>query len=204
MIAHLSGTILKKEPNRLVLEAGCGVGYQVNIPLSTFYELPEEGSEVALHIYTYVREDDLSLFGFLTELERDAFSRLLTISGVGPRVALIILSGVPVSELLAAVRDQDVFKLSAIPGIGRKTAERVLLELKDKMRDLVEVGAAGDGAAIPFTKTKGEIVSALINLGYRRVKAVEAAEAALKRYGGDAPLEALLREALKVIGSGEL
>ncbi|MCD6451855.1 MAG: Holliday junction branch migration protein RuvA [Acidobacteria bacterium] len=203
MIARLSGTIAKKEPNQLILDVG-GVGYEVRIPLSTFYELPEEGGKVALHIYTYVREDELSLYGFLTEVEREVFSRLLSISGVGPRVALIILSGVPVPELLSAVRDQDVFRLSAIPGIGRKTAERVLLELKDKMRDLVEKEVGVSTMSIPYAKTKGEIVSALINLGYRRGEAAEAAEAALKKYGGDAPLEALLREALRVLGRGRI
>ncbi|HOK44692.1 MAG TPA: Holliday junction branch migration protein RuvA, partial [Bryobacteraceae bacterium] len=141
MIAHLRGTLLEKHPNQAVVEAG-GVGYDVAIPVSTYSALPEAGREVTLRIYTHVREDTLALFGFLTREEKLLFERLISVSGIGPKLAITVLSGLPAADLSAAVRAGDVNRLTRIPGVGKKTAERIVLELRDKLPASAEAAAA--------------------------------------------------------------
>lgn len=198
MIGRLRGTVAACRPGHLLLEVG-GVGYAVQIPLSTFYELSAEaGSEATLHVHTHVREDALQLFGFATLEERSAFELLIGISGVGPRLALAILSGIGVEELRQAVSQQDRPRLQQIPGVGKKTAERVLLELRDKMTVQDQAGAPAGRAA--GAGRDGEIredaVSALVNLGFTREKAARAVDRALGRLGDEPGLERLLKASL--------
>jgi Holliday junction DNA helicase RuvA len=191
VIARLEGRLAEKSPGAVVLDVG-GVGYDVRVPLSTFFELPDEGKTVRLRIHTYVREAAFVLYGFLAEQERAAFELLLGANGVGPRLALAILSGLPVPRLAAAVKHNDVHALVAIPGVGRKTAERILIELTDKidrLRDVEPVEEADDAEA--------GAVSALVNLGYARAQAEGAVRAALERIVEPAGLEELIREALR-------
>ncbi|MCY4659378.1 MAG: Holliday junction branch migration protein RuvA [Acidobacteria bacterium] len=195
MIAHLRGRLADKEPGRLVLDVN-GVGYEVHVPLSTYSEVGEPGAEVSLRIHTHVREDTLSLFGFASRLERDLFERLLGVNGVGPRLALAVLSGVEPLDLVQAIRRGEHARLHAVPGVGRKTAERIGLELKDKLPaptadDAGEsAGAGGD--------LRGDVLSALLNLGYQRPVAERAAEAALRGgAGGAGGFEETLRAALR-------
>ena len=145
MIAHLRGRLLEKQPNRMVVDVG-GVGYDVSVPLSTFYGLGEPGGEIALRIHTHVREDALALYGFATRLEQELFERLIGVSGIGPKVALAVLSGIEPADLIRAIGRGDLARLTAIPGVGKKTAERIVLELKDR---LPRVHAAAAGAAGP-------------------------------------------------------
>src|SRR5215468_7932482 len=163
MIGRLTGRLATKSPDHILLDVG-GVGYQVHIPLSTFYELPEAESPASLWVHTHVREDALALYGFLTERERTLFLLLLGVTGIGPRVALTVLSGIPPSELVAALRAQDVRRLVAVPGVGKKTAERMVLELAEKVDALA--GEPTPGA--PETVAADDVVSALVNLGYRK------------------------------------
>ena len=177
MIAHLRGRLFRKSPNQAVVECG-GVGYDVTISVATFSALPGEGAEVSLTIFTHVREDQIALFGFAEVQEKRLFERLLTISGIGPKLAITVLSGIAAERLVTAIRAQDHATLTRIPGIGKKTAERVVLELKDKLDDLatapvaagVRLGAAGEDA-----------LSALVNLGYQRAVAERAIAAAVER-----------------------
>jgi Holliday junction DNA helicase RuvA len=194
MIAHLRGTLLTKSPNQAVVECA-GVGYDVAISVATFSALPNVGSEAKLHIYTRVGEDVLALFGFAEVHEKRIFERLLTISGIGPKLAITVLSGIDAQRLVAAIRAGDHAQLVKIPGIGKKTAERVVLELKDKLDDLAlsgpepevrQHGAIGD-----------DVLSAMINLGYPRPVAQKAIEAALKREPeASASFEAMFRAAM--------
>jgi Holliday junction DNA helicase RuvA len=194
MIAWLSGRLRRKSADAIVVDVG-GVGYQVAIALSTFRSLPEPGEGVDLHIHTQLREDSLSLYGFSTEPERDLFQLLLGVSGVGPKLALSVLSGMSVADLAAAVRTGDDAKLRAISGIGSKTAARLCLELKDKVRQLLP--AAGDGARpSPAASARHEdAVSALMSLGYRRQPSEEAVQKVLRAHSGT-KLEELIRKAL--------
>jgi Holliday junction DNA helicase RuvA len=192
MIAHLRGRLLEKHPQRLVVEVG-GVGYDVQVPLSTFYNLGEPGTEVSLRVHTHVREDALALFGFATALERDLFERLIAISGVGPRLALAVLSGIEPAELVRAVRAQDIARLTRIPGIGRKTAERITLELKDRLPRAVEPEVSGAAAGADL---RDDLLSALVNLGYQRAAAERAVATALAEGGG---FEETLRRALRLL-----
>jgi Holliday junction DNA helicase RuvA len=171
MIAHLRGRLLEKSPGRVVLECG-GVGYEAAVSIPTFAAMPEPGSEAALHIYTHVREDQLALFGFSQKNEKRLFEKLLSISGVGPKLALTILSGLEPERLIAAIRSSDHAMLTRIPGVGKKTAERVALELKDKLEDL----AAGAPAvrASAAGAVGNDVLSALVNLGYPQVAAERA------------------------------
>lgn len=197
MIARLHGKLAEKQPGRIVVDVG-GVGYDVQIPLSTYYAVGDRGAEVALRIHTHVREEALSLFGFATRLERDLFERLIGINGVGPRLALAVLSGIEPPALMQAIRTADVARLTGIPGVGRKTAERITLELKDKLPAGAPADDAGgvDGAAeVDGRDLRGDVISALLNLGYQRPPAERAVEAALKRSPGD--FEAALRQALR-------
>lgn len=194
MIATLSGTLSEKAPDRLVVDVG-GVGYDVQIPLSTFYAVGEPGADVVLRIHTHVREDTLSLYGFATRLELDLFERLIGVNGVGPRVALSVLSGIEPPELVRAIRTADTTRLTRIPGIGRKTAARIGLELKDKLSATVLLGQDEAGGATAEDSLGADVVSALLNLGYHRAQAEKAVTAAL----GAAPVgfEATLRQALR-------
>jgi Holliday junction DNA helicase RuvA len=197
MIAYLEGVLREKEPTRVVLDVR-GVGYEVLIPLSTFYELPDEGKTVALRIHTHVREDALLLFGFRTARERLVFELLLRTSGVGPKLAQALLSGLEPDDLLAAVEAADVRRLRSVPGVGQKTAERIVLELRDRARELLaERGvAAPQGPAPPDARVE-EAISALVNLGWARAQAERAVEAARTELAPEAPLEAWIRAALR-------
>lgn len=194
MIALLRGRVLEKAPNRVIVDVG-GVGYDVAVPLSTYYGIGEPGAEVTLRVHTHVREDALTLFGFLTALEQAVFERLLSVGGVGPKLALAVLSGIEPRELVAAVHRGDVARLTAIPGIGRKTAERIGLELRDRLPKAIEALAGAAPAPSPGEALRDDLASALANLGYHR----QAIEQALDRVlaGGDAGFEAALRAALR-------
>ena len=194
MIAHLRGQILEKHPNRIVVDVN-GVGYDVAVPLSTFYGLGDPGAEVALRVHTHVREDALSLFGFATSLEQDLFERLIAISGIGPRVALAVLSGIEPLDLIRAVEQSDLVRLTAIPGVGKKTSERIVLELKDRL-PRVEVAALAVGGVPEPTPLRDDLLSALINLGYHRPLAEKAVAAALKTVP-DGGFERTLKQALR-------
>jgi Holliday junction DNA helicase RuvA len=194
MIGSLRGRLRRKGPEDILVEAG-GVGYRLAIPLSTFYALGEEGEEVELEVHTHVREDALQLFGFLSREEREIFERLIRVSGIGPRLAVAILSGMPPEELVGAIRGRQVARLVSIPGVGRKTAERLVLELQEKLADLGGGDAAPGPAPRADREGAEEAVSALMNLGYREREARRAVEAAAE--DDSLPLEGLLRESLR-------
>ena len=194
MIAHLRGTLLVKHPNQAIVETG-GVGYDVTITVPTFSELPAAGAEVALHIHTHVREDALNLYGFLRPAEKHLFEKLLTVSGIGPKLAITILSGMPADEMVAAIRSGDVARLTRIPGIGKKTAERMILELRDK---LPTAGAAQVTAPQP-TPVEEDVISALVNLGYPRTAAEKALQQASRATKSPQNFEALFRQALAAL-----
>jgi len=193
VIAHLRGTILEKQPNRVVVDVG-GVGYDVAVPLSTFYGLADAGGDVALRVHTHVREEAISLFGFATPLELDLFERLIGISGIGPKVGLAVLSGIEPAELISAIERGDLARLTAIPGVGKKTSERIVLELKDRLPKAHAVPAAG---VADEPVLRDDLVSALINLGYHRPLAEKAVEAAFRAAGRDAGFEQTLKQALR-------
>ncbi|MBI4442176.1 MAG: Holliday junction branch migration protein RuvA [Acidobacteria bacterium] len=198
MIAHLRGKLLSKKPNRVIVETG-GVGYEVSIPVSTFYELGEEGTEVSLRVFTHVREDALSLYGFRTDQEKRLFERLIAVAGVGPKLAITILSGLEMDELVPAIRESDVARLLRIPGVGKKTAERLVLELRDKLMDL-EIAAEKPepASATELGRAEEDALSALVNLGYAR----GAAEAAVREAHAASPngdFEQLLRSSLRLL-----
>ena len=192
MIARLKGTLVEKSPSRIVLDVG-GVGYDVLVPLSTFYGLGEAGTTVALRVHTHVREDVIALFGFATALEQDLFERLIAISGIGPKLALAVLSGIDPLDLVRAIRAQDVARLTRIPGVGKKTAERIGLELKDR---LPQTGGAAEAIVPEGDDRRADLLSALTNLGYKGAVAEKSVDAALKR-APDAPFENLLRDILR-------
>jgi holliday junction DNA helicase RuvA len=191
MIAHLRGRLLSKHPNQAVIEAG-GVGYDVTISVPTFSGLPGVGSELGLHIHTHVREDMIALYGFLLLAEKGLFEKLITVSGIGPKLAITILSGMAADELAGAIRGNDVARLTRIPGIGKKTAERMVLELRDRL-------PAGGGETSPpvsaMSTVQEDVLSALVNLGYQR-PAAEKALMVAARGAGDESFEVMFREAL--------
>jgi len=193
MIGYLQGNLLRTTPERLLLDVQ-GVGYEVHIPLSTWYEIEKRpaGERVALFIHTQVREDDISLFGFWTEREKLLFERLIAVSGIGPRLARVILSGMPPDDLMAALASGDLGRLSSIPGVGKKTAERMVLELREKIRLLAADLPATATAAAPADP---DVVSALVNLGYKSTLA-ERAVAEVRRERPDAAFNDLLRASL--------
>ena len=193
MIAHLRGRLLSKHPNQAVVETG-GVGYDVHISVPTFSDLPELGAEVELFIHTHVREDALALYGFRRAAEKKLFERLISVSGIGPRLAITILSGMPAEEMVAALRAGDAARLTRIPGIGKKTAERMVLELRDKLEGL----AAPPAAAPAVTPVEEDVLSALMNLGYSRPTAERAITVASKNGKSDS-FEALFRDALAAL-----
>jgi holliday junction DNA helicase RuvA len=195
MIATLRGTLAAKTPGRVIVEVG-GVGYDVQVPLSTFYVLGEAGGGVSLRVHTHVREDVIALYGFASPLELDLFERLIAISGVGPKLALAVLSGIEPAELVKAVRLQDVARLTAIPGIGKKTAERIGLELKDRLPPSLQVIDKAQVQAAPGDQLREDLLSALLNLGYQRGVAERAIEKVLKKDEA-AGFEMVLREVLR-------
>lgn len=196
MIGRLSGVVLEKRPDRALVDAS-GVGYELHVPLGTFAALPAVGERASLHVHTHVREDAILLFGFATAEERELFERLITVSGIGPRLALVVLSGLPLPELVGAIAAQDARRLSSIPGVGKKLAERLGLELKDKVAGIVPGAAASSpGGTAGAVGLAEDAVGALLNLGYRRPQA----EAAVKAAGdaaGSTDLPALLSAALR-------
>ena len=194
MIAQLRGRLVEKHPNRVIVDVK-GVGYDVHVPLSTFYGLGEPGGEVVFRVHTHVRDDTLALFGFTTSLELQLFQRLIGITGIGPRLALAVLSGIESADLVQAVRQGDVARLTGIPGIGKKTAERIGLELRNKLAAVVGVDEPEEGAVQSDGDLRGDVLSALLNLGYHRPLAERAAAAALER--GDGSFEQTLRQALR-------
>jgi len=203
MIAHLSGTLLSKEPNAVILDVG-GVGYEVTIPISTFYDLAEPGANVKLRIYTHVREDALQLYGFKTLRERELFMRLISVSGIGPRLGITLLSGMSAEEMIGSIRTNNLARLTLIPGVGRKTAERLVMELRDKVaalssaeteEQLGETAARG-GTVTTEDSMRSDVLSALLNLGYQRSAAEKAVTGALDE-GGDISVEVILRRSLR-------
>ncbi len=193
MIAHLRGRIFDKQPNRIIVDVN-GVGYDVAVPLSTFYGLGEAGAEIALRIHTHVREDALLLYGFATRLEQELFERLISVSGIGAKVGLAVLSGIETNELIKAIQRSDLARLTAIPGVGKKTAERIVLELKDRL-PLAAHTQPTDGSSVEPSDLKADVLSALVNLGYQRTLAEKAVDAAITRDAGD--FEQTLRQALR-------
>jgi holliday junction DNA helicase RuvA len=194
MIAHLRGKLLAKHPNQAIVETG-GVGYDVTISIPTFSGLPGAGGEVALHIHTHVREDMIALYGFLHLAEKTLFEKLITVSGIGPKLAITILSGMAADEMVNAIRGNDIARLTRIPGIGKKTAERMVLELRDKLT----VEKAGEIPATPsLSAVEEDVLSALMNLGYQQA-AAEKALAAVARNGKTRPFDGLFREALAML-----
>ncbi len=196
MIGRLTGRLAAKATDHVLLDVG-GVGYLVHIPLSTFYELPEAESPASLFVHTHVREDALALYGFLTERERLLFLLLMSVAGIGPKVALTVLSGMPPSDLVEALRKQDVRRLVSIPGVGKKTAERMVLELAEKVEKLGGEPSPGAPAAV----AADDVVSALVNLGYRKSEAERAVET-ISRIGPPKDFGDFLKEALKRLTGG--
>jgi Holliday junction DNA helicase RuvA len=192
MIAHLRGRLIAKHPNQAVVETG-GVGYDVTITVPTYSDLPAVGAEVALHIHTHVREDAIALYGFLRPAEKQLFEKLISVTGIGPKLAITVLSGMPTEEMVRAIRGNDLGRLTRVPGIGRKTAERLVLELRDKLEDF------GAAAAIPVvTPVEEDVLSALTNLGYQRA-AAEKALAHAGKNGQPSSFDVLFREALAAL-----
>jgi len=195
MIAHLRGKLISRRPNQVIVETS-GVGYDVNVSVPAFSELPSLGSEVALHIHTHVREDQIALYGFLRPEEKELFEKLITVSGIGPKLAITILSGMPAENMVTAIRGNDVVRLTKIPGIGRKTAERMVLELRDKL----PAGMAVDQVPVvpSLSATQEDVLSALVNLGYQKPVAEKAMERVGKD-GGSRAFDVLFRETLALI-----
>ena len=207
MIAHLSGTLLSKQATSVILDVA-GVGYEVTIPLSTFYDLEDPGSPVQLRIYTHVREDALQLYGFKTARERELFLRLISVSGIGPKLGITLLSGMSADEMIASIRTNNLARLTLIPGVGRKTAERLVVELREKVAALSspeleeELGAKTE---VPQVLTeegvRADALSALLNLGYQRSAAEKAIDCALDE-AGDISVESVLRRSLRKLARG--
>jgi len=190
MIAHLRGLLLEKHPTHLMLEAA-GVGYEVAISVPSFSGLPAEGAEVSLYIHTHVREDVLALYGFLRREEKQLFERLIGVSGIGPKLAMTVLSGIAPDALVTALRGNDLTALTRIPGVGKKTAERMVLELRDKLEGLT---AAPTPA--PASRMEEDVISALVNLGYQRLLAEAAAKKAIAKIGTGGSFEQVFRETM--------
>ena len=196
MIGFLRGRVLEKQPNRVLVDVN-GVGYEVIVPLSTFYDVGDEGAEVSLRVHTHVREDALQLYGFLSLLERQVFERLISVSGIGPKLAIAVLSGLETRDLVVAVQRGDVARLTGIPGVGKKTAERIVLELKDKLPQVAGPAAADvKPQAADADRLRGDLLSALQNLGYHRTDAERAIDVVLEQ-SADRTLESALKDALR-------
>jgi len=206
MIAHLSGRLIDRHATSVVLDVG-GVGYEVTIPVTTFYDLEEAGQTVSLRIYTHVREDTLQLFGFKTLRERELFQMLISVSGIGPKSAVAMLSGMSADEIVTAIRQNNYARLTSIPGVGRKTAERLVIELRDKMAALSspaleqEIAAGADGAAQSADSLREDTLAALLQLGFPKPAAEKAITNATQE-GGDLSVETLLRRSLRQLSKG--
>lgn len=199
MIARIAGTLAEKSPGRIIVDVQ-GVGYDLQVPLSTFYDLGELGGAVALRVHTHVREDVIALYGFATRLEQDLFERLIAISGIGPKLALAVLSGIEAPDLVRAIRAHDVARLTAIPGVGKKTAERIGLELKDRLSPSVQAAADSLKPPAPEDQLREDLLSALLNLGYQRQAAEKAIDQELAVSPGarfEEALRAVLRSLMK-------
>ena len=203
MIAQLSGTLVLKQPNTAVIDVN-GVGYEVTIPVSTFYVLGEVGSPVTIRIHTHVREDAFQLFGFHSAQDKDLFLKLTSVSGVGPKLAITMLSGMASPDLITAIRSSDLARLTTIPGVGRKTAERVVVELRDKLAAPVEPPAeaatkpGAEPVVVPRIDVRDDTIAALMQLGYPRPQAERAVNEAV-RQDGESTIEAVLRRSLKLL-----
>jgi Holliday junction DNA helicase RuvA len=202
MIAHLSGNLLSKQATSVIIDVG-GVGYEVTIPLSTFYDLEDTGAKVELRIYTHVREDSLQLFGFKTIRERELFLKIISVTGIGPKLGITLLSGMSADELIGAIRTNDLARLTGIPGIGRKTAERLVIELREKVEALTtaqleeELSARAAASGEPTQDgVRADALSALLNLGYQRTAAEKAIDGAIAE-GGEVTVETVLRRVLR-------
>ena len=197
MIAYLRGRVIEKQPNRMIVDVA-GVGYDVAVPLSTYYTAGETGSEITLRIHTHVREDQLALYGFATPLELAVFERLIGVSGIGPKLALAVLSGIEPRELVGAIQRADIARLTRIPGVGKKTAERISMELRDRLPKALE--SAGGGVPMPHEgdERRADLASALGNLGYDH-RAVDKALDTVLQDAADASFELHLRAALKIL-----
>jgi Holliday junction DNA helicase RuvA len=199
MIGFLRGRIADKQLNTLIVDVQ-GVGYEVHVPLSTFYDAGEQGAEITLRIHTHVREDALQLYGFLTDLERQLFERLISVSGIGPKLAIAVLSGMDARDLLASVQRGDVARLTGIPGIGKKTAERIVLELRDRLAQLPGATPVDVATVNGADRVRGDLLSALQNLGYHRPQAEKAVDATLQTMSEptfEHALKAALRELMR-------
>ena len=206
MIAHLSGTLLSKNPNSVIVDVS-GVGYEVNIPVSTFYELEDAGSSVKLRIYTHVKEDALQLYGFKTARERELFINFISVSGIGPKLGIALLSGMSADELIASIKTNNLARLTLIPGVGKKTAERLIVDLREKMTALStaelaeQTGARPEAAEVTTEDSvRSQALSGLMNLGYQRSAAEKAIDSALAE-GGDISVESVLKRSLRKLGS---
>ncbi|HEV2706096.1 MAG TPA: Holliday junction branch migration protein RuvA [Pyrinomonadaceae bacterium] len=210
MIAHLTGTLLFKQATSVILDVG-GVGYEVTIPVTTFYDMEEPGAQVSLRVYTHVREDALQLFGFKTARERELFTLLISVSGIGPKSGVAMLSGMSADEIITAIRTNNLARLTSIPGVGKKTAERLVIELRDKMAALTSAAfeeelaarAAAGGASLPPTEDalREDTLAALLTLGFQRAAAEKAVTHAINE-GGDLSVETLLRRTLQHLSKG--
>ncbi|HEX8248410.1 MAG TPA: Holliday junction branch migration protein RuvA [Pyrinomonadaceae bacterium] len=207
MISYLSGKLLEKQANSVIVDVG-GVGYEVTIPLSTFYELGEEGTDVALRIYTHVREDALQLFGFKSERERQLYLKLISVQGIGAKSGISMLSGMSAEEIVTAIRTDNLARLTSIPGVGKKTAERLVIELRDKLNEFtaqtaLERAASGTAAQteLPADAVYDDALSALVNLGYQRNAAEKALKQAIKD-GTEISVQKLLRKSLQLLAKG--
>ena len=207
MIAHLTGTLLAKQATSVILDVG-GVGYEVTIPVTTFYGMEDEGAQVRLRIHTHVREDTLQLFGFRTARERELFQLLISVSGIGPKSGIAMLSGMSADEIITAIRTNNLARLTSIPGVGKKTAERLVLDLRDKMAALSSpaleeqfAAATSAGTAAGEDALREDALSALTNLGYQRA-AAEKAIAHATQEGGDLSVEVILRRSLRTLSKG--
>lgn len=207
MIAYLSGKLLEKQATSVIIDVG-GVGYEVTIPLSTFYELGEEGADVSLRIYTHVREDTLQLFGFKSERERQLYLKLISVQGIGAKSGISMLSGMSAEEIVTAIRTDNLARLTSIPGVGRKTAERLVIELRDKLNEFtaqsaLERAASGTSAQAeaPADAVYDDALSALVNLGYQRNAAEKALKQAIKD-GTEISVQKLLRKSLQLLAKG--
>jgi holliday junction DNA helicase RuvA len=201
MIASLRGRLADKQPNRLVVDVN-GVGYEVFVPLSTFYRVADVGQDVSLLVHTHVREDTLALYGFGTSFEQQVFERLIGVSGIGPRLALAVLSGIEAGDFVRSVQTGDLARLTAIPGVGKKTAERMVLELKDRLPLAGVSGpSAGTEGSAAGDALRRDLLSALLNLGYHRPLAEKAVDGALKKTESPT-FEAVLKQALRDLARG--
>jgi Holliday junction DNA helicase RuvA len=206
MIAYISGKLLEKQANTVIVDVG-GIGYEVTIPLSTFYEIGEVDSEISLRVYTHVREDTLQLFGFKSEREKQLYLKLISVQGIGAKSGITMLSGMSADEIIVAIRTDNLARLTSIPGVGRKTAERLVIELRDKLNDLSstaaqqQLSAAAGGASVSVDTVYEDALSALTNLGYQRNAAEKALKQAVQE-GTEMSVQKLLRKGLQLLAKG--